>query len=94
MDNEVGRLESGAWYLIRDAEGRYTLRRVPALSSLPMIAPRAIVASPFPHDAEAIYFAGYDANKSPHAQQRLDRARHGRGGGWTVTKIENNRARR
>ncbi len=65
VDNEVGRLESGAWYLIRDAEGRYTLRRVPALSSLPMIASRAIVASPFPHDGDAIYFAGYDANKSP-----------------------------
>ncbi|MGO8800683.1 MAG: hypothetical protein ACLQJL_16560 [Roseiarcus sp.] len=64
VDVDVGRLESGAWYLMRDAEARYTLHRIPALSSLPMIAPRAIIASPFPHDAEALYLGGYDANQT------------------------------
>jgi hypothetical protein len=30
-----------------------------------MVATRSIVASPFPADGDAIYFAGFDANKAP-----------------------------
>jgi hypothetical protein len=30
-----------------------------------MVATRSIVASPFPAESDAIYFAGFDANKAP-----------------------------
>lgn len=60
-----GQLESNAWYLIRWANGRYDLRRLPDRSDQSMVATRSIVASPFPGDREGIYFAGFDANKAP-----------------------------
>jgi hypothetical protein len=71
-----GRLEGNAWYLIRRVDGTYDLRRIPARAGQPMVsipgrpgqpmgATRSIVASPFPADGDAIYFAGFDANKAP-----------------------------
>jgi hypothetical protein len=76
FDIGKGRLEGNAWYLIRDSNGTYDLRRIPARlgqpvvsipgrPGQPMVATRSIVASPFPADSNAIYFAGFDANKSP-----------------------------
>jgi hypothetical protein len=66
VDVGYGRLESAAWYIIRRSTGRYELRRIPARSedSPPMVATRSILASPFEND-NALYFAGYDANKVP-----------------------------
>jgi len=68
VDVGYGRVESGGWYLVRHADGRYALRRV----ALPapddgraLVAVRAIAASPFPGDVDALYFAGYDTNKAP-----------------------------
>ncbi|MGA2792927.1 MAG: hypothetical protein ABSE69_05250 [Roseiarcus sp.] len=60
-----GRLESGAWYLVRQPTGHYDLRRIPDRPVQPMVATRSILASPFPRDGDALYFAGYDANKAP-----------------------------
>ena len=60
-----GRLESAAWYLVRRPRGQYSLHRVGDRPVLPMVATRAIAASPFPQDSDRLYFAGYDANKSP-----------------------------
>jgi poly(A) polymerase len=76
LDIGKGRLEGNAWYLIRDSNGTYDLRRIPARPGQPtvsipgrpgqpMVATRSIVASPFPADSDAIYFAGFDANKAP-----------------------------
>ena len=65
VDVGYGRLESGAWYLIRRPSGDYDLRQVPARPGQPMVATRAILASPFADDEPAVYFAGYDANKAP-----------------------------
>jgi len=76
FDLGKGRLEGNAWYLIRSLDGTYDLRRIPARPSQPMVAipgrpgqpmvaTRSIVASPFPADSDAIYFAGFDANKAP-----------------------------
>jgi hypothetical protein len=67
VDVGYGRLESGAWYLIRQPTGRYDLRRLAPLPGQPtlMVATRSIRASPFPDDRDALYFAGYDANKAP-----------------------------
>jgi poly(A) polymerase len=66
VDVGYGRLESGAWYLIRRPTGRYDLRRIAPLPGhpTPMVATRSILASPFPQDGDALYFAGYDANKA------------------------------
>jgi hypothetical protein len=66
VDVGYGRLESAAWYLIRRSAERYELRRIPARSAQaqPMVATRSILASPFQND-DALYFAGYDANKFP-----------------------------
>ncbi|MGO8800684.1 MAG: hypothetical protein ACLQE9_13695 [Roseiarcus sp.] len=60
-----GQHESGAWYLIRHADGRYDVRQVPSSRGQAMLSTRTIVASPFPNDGDAIYFGGYDANKMP-----------------------------
>jgi hypothetical protein len=67
-----GRLEAGGWYLVRRSNGHYDLRQIPAGSGRALVATRAIRASPFPHETDAVYFAGYDANKAPCAQHRLD----------------------
>ena len=60
-----GRLEAGGWYLVRHPNGRYDLRQVVAPSGRPLVATRSIRASPFPQEKDALYFAGYDANKVP-----------------------------
>lgn len=60
-----GQVEGGAWYLVRWPSGRYDLHKVTAASGQPLVATRAIRASPFPGDGDTIYFAGYDANKVP-----------------------------
>jgi hypothetical protein len=61
-------LDGGGWYLVRQDERRYDLRRVGAvhpLTGAALIATRAIGASPFTGDADGVYFAGFDANKRP-----------------------------
>jgi hypothetical protein len=58
-----GRLEAGGWYLVRRVNGHYDLRQVAADRAL--VATRTIRASPFAEDKDAVYFAGYDANKAP-----------------------------
>jgi hypothetical protein len=63
VDVGYGQVESGAWYLVRGPGGRYDLRRVAAASPQPMVAVRAISASPFSDGT--VYLAGYDANKAP-----------------------------
>jgi hypothetical protein len=60
-----GRLEAGGWYLVRHPNGRYDLRQIAAPSERPLVATRSIRASPFPQEKDALYFAGYDANKVP-----------------------------
>ena len=57
-----GRLEAGGWYLVRHPSGHYDLRQIAAGSGL--VATRSIRASPFPQEKDALYFAGYDANKT------------------------------
>jgi hypothetical protein len=64
VDVGYGQVEAGAWYLVRWPNGRYDVRRVAADFTQPVVATRAILASPFANDA-AVYFAGYDANKAP-----------------------------
>jgi hypothetical protein len=63
-DVGYGQVETGAWYLVRRPNGRYELHRVAADFGHPLVATRAMAASPFAGDA-TIYFAGYDANKAP-----------------------------
>ena len=60
-----GRLEAGGWYLVRRAPGRYDLRQVAAPAGKPLVATRSIRVSPFARGSDAVYFAGYDANKVP-----------------------------
>jgi hypothetical protein len=60
-----GRLEAGGWYLVRRSNGHYDLGQVAADSGRALIAIRSIQASPFPQERDAVYFAGYDANKVP-----------------------------
>jgi hypothetical protein len=60
-----GRLEAGGWYLVRRAPGRYDLRQVTAPSGKQLVATRSIRVSPFAPGNDAVYFAGYDANKMP-----------------------------
>jgi hypothetical protein len=64
VDVGYGQVESGAWYLVRSPDARYALHEVTAAFGHPLVATRSIVASPFPSEAETVYFAGYDANKS------------------------------
>jgi hypothetical protein len=60
-----GRLEAGGWYLVRYPSGRYDLRQIATPWDRPLVATRSIRASPFPQEKDALYFAGYDANKVP-----------------------------
>jgi hypothetical protein len=60
-----GRLEAGGWYLVRHPNGRYDLHQIAAPSGRPLVATRSIRASPFAQEKDALYFAGYDANKVP-----------------------------
>jgi hypothetical protein len=59
-----GRLEGNAWYLIRSPEGNYRLRRIPARPGPAMVSTRSIAVSPFPSAPDAIYFGGFDANRT------------------------------
>jgi hypothetical protein len=60
-----GRLEAGGWYLVRRSNGHYDLRQITAGPGRALVATRSIQASPFPQERDAVYFAGYDANKVP-----------------------------
>ena len=63
VDVGYGLLESAAWYVVRWPDGRYDLHQVTADFGHPLVSTRSILASPF--NANAIYFAGFDANKAP-----------------------------
>jgi len=80
VDVGYGRVESGAWYLVRHSDGHYDLRQVVLAAPderRALVAVRAIVESPFPGDEGALYFAGYDANKAPsHNTAWIARASH------------------
>lgn len=65
VDVGYGQVESGAWYLVRSPDGHYDLHQVTATFDHPLVATRSIIATPFPTEGSAVYFAGYDANKSP-----------------------------
>lgn len=65
VDVGYGRVEAGGWYLIRSPDGRYQLRQVAAPFAQSPVAVRSIRRSPLPGDADAVYFAGFDANKAP-----------------------------
>jgi len=65
VDAGYGQADSGAWYLVRWPDGRYDLHQVTAVSGHPLLGTRSILASPFPDDGGAVYFAGYDAIKAP-----------------------------
>jgi hypothetical protein len=65
FDAGYGQAESGAWYLVRWRDGHYDLHQVTAAFGFPLIAPRACLVSPFPGEADVVYFAGYDAIKAP-----------------------------
>ncbi len=65
VDVGYGRVEAGGWYLVRYPTGQYDLRQVGAPSGRRLVAIRSIRISPFPQEADAVYFAGYDANKAP-----------------------------
>jgi len=65
VDVGYGQLESGAWYLVRWPDRRYSLHQIAAAFPHPLVSTRSICRSPFPGDGGAIYFAGYDANKAP-----------------------------
>ena len=60
-----GRLEAGGWYLGRRSDGHYDLSQIAAGSGRALVATRSIRTSPFPQERDAVYFAGYDANKVP-----------------------------
>jgi hypothetical protein len=66
VDVGYGRLDAGGWYLVRHPDRQYELRSIdPATGAdRPLVATRAIRASPFANDA-SVYFGGYDANKAP-----------------------------
>jgi hypothetical protein len=67
VDVGYGKVEAGGWYLVRRADGHYSLREVtlPAPDDQsPLVAVRTILPSPFPGDAQALYLGGYDANKA------------------------------
>jgi hypothetical protein len=64
VDVGYGQVESGAWYLARRPDGHYDLHRVAAAFAQPLVATRTIRVSPFPGERDAIYFGGYDANKT------------------------------
>lgn len=67
---ETAKLDGGGWYFLRDAAFSYRMFRVPYVTGKPMVAVRAAAASPWPEECNAqgqdcaIYFGGFDANKS------------------------------
>ena len=64
FDAGYAQADSGAWYLVRWPDGHYDLHQVTAAFD-PLVAPRSFIASPFPGEADVVYFAGYDAIKAP-----------------------------
>jgi hypothetical protein len=54
-----------AWYPVRKPDGHYDLHQITAAFGRPLVAMRSAVASLFQGDADAVYFAGYDAIKAP-----------------------------
>jgi len=66
VDVGYGRVDAGAWYLVRYPDGRYDLRQITAssIAGRALVAMRSIASSPFPDDESTLYFAGYDANKA------------------------------
>jgi hypothetical protein len=59
-------LERGAWYLVRNTRGEYSLRQIVDATDPVLIAPRTFCLSPFPEDAgNAIYIGGYDCWGKP-----------------------------
>jgi hypothetical protein len=64
VDVGYGKLERGGWYLVRHGDGHYDLRQIEAQDQA-LVAVRSILVSPFSEEPDAIYFAGYDANKAP-----------------------------
>jgi hypothetical protein len=60
-----GRLEAGGWYLVRHPTAHYDLHQVVTPTGQALVAIRAIRGSPLLQEPDAIYFAGYDANKAP-----------------------------
>jgi hypothetical protein len=75
----VDGLDGGGWFFVRRGEQRYDLRRIGSnhpVTGAPLVATRAIAASPFANDSDTIYFAGFDANKRPaHNTAWIFRAR-------------------
>jgi hypothetical protein len=65
VDVGYGRVEAGGWYLVRRSNGHYDLHQVAVLPGRALVAVRSIRASAFPQERDAVYFAGYDANKAP-----------------------------
>jgi len=65
VDVGYGQVESGAWYLVRWPDRRYSLHQIVGLFPHPLVSTRSICVSPFRSESDAIYFAGYDANKAP-----------------------------
>ena len=50
---------------MRRSNRHYDLHQVAVPPGRALVAVRSIRVSPFPPDADAVYFAGYDANKAP-----------------------------
>ena len=75
----VDGLDGGGWYFVRGGDRRYDLHKIGSshpVTGAPLVATRAIAASPFPNDPDTIYFAGFDANKRPaHNTAWIFRAR-------------------
>jgi len=66
LDVGYGRVDAGAWYLVRHLDQHYALRQAAAPDiRQPLVATRTIAISPFPNDEGTLYFGGYDANKTP-----------------------------
>ena len=59
--------QKGAYFLSRNAKGRYRLHQIPGEKGEgPMVAVRALIQSPFDDEPNIIYAAGFDANHVDH----------------------------
>ena len=71
------KLEEDTWYILGNAADSYELVHIPEVVTTPLAAVRAAARSPFPDECKAhglncaIYFDGYDANKSKTATRCL-----------------------
>jgi hypothetical protein len=63
-------MEGDGWFIVRNAASSYQLEHIPAISTLPLMAVRDAIASPFADECDAngrncwVYFAGFDGNWS------------------------------